>query len=125
VSDSTPPKNDKASEKIAPAKVPDSTVEETLEAGQTPAVEAPEQSRWRVAAKQVAGGSAAISVLAVFLALIVGAIMIAATDDAVTEAAGRRRGRRSQVPTARCSRARSSTSGLTDSPPGSSRSPTR
>ena len=88
MSDSTPPKNDKASEKIAPAKVPDSTVEETLEAGQTPAVEAPEQSRWRVAAKQVAGGSAAISVLAVFLALIVGAIMIAATDDAVTEAAG-------------------------------------
>ena len=85
MSDSTPPKN---TEKVSPAKVPDSTVEETLEAGQSPAVEVKEQSRWTVMAKQIAGGSAAISVLAIFLALVVGAIMIAATDDSVTETAG-------------------------------------
>jgi len=74
---------DPSHEKIAPAKVPDSTVAEVLEDGQSPAVHVEEPSRWVVAAKQIAGGSAAISVLAVLLALLVGAIMIAATDDAV------------------------------------------
>ena len=93
MSDSLPPKNpaDKApDEKVAPAKVPvpDASVTDTLEAGQTPAVHEQEPSRWVAAAKQAAGGSAAISVLAVLLALIVGAIMIAATDDTVKETAG-------------------------------------
>ena len=75
-------------EKVAPAKVPASTEPETLEAGQSAAVVPEEQSRWVVALKQIAGGSAAISVLAVLLALLVGAIMIAATDKGVQATAG-------------------------------------
>jgi ABC-type uncharacterized transport system permease subunit len=47
-----------------------------------------EPSRWEAAVKQIVGGSAGISVLAVLLALFVGAIMIAATDDGVQEVAG-------------------------------------
>ncbi|CAN5298734.1 hypothetical protein BH11ACT2_BH11ACT2_04230 [soil metagenome] len=55
-----------------------------LEPGQSPQVEAPkEPSRWVGAAKQIVGGGAGISVLAVLLALVVGAIMIAATDPTV------------------------------------------
>jgi len=93
VSDSLPPKKPAAQpteEKVAPAKVPvpDASATESLEAGQTPAVDVQEQSRWVAAARQIAGGSAAISVLAVFLALVVGAIMIAATDDGVKATAG-------------------------------------
>jgi simple sugar transport system permease protein len=60
-----------------------------LEPGQSPMVEEPkEQSRWTAAAKQIIGGSAGISVLAVLLALVVGAIMIAFTNDGVKETAG-------------------------------------
>jgi simple sugar transport system permease protein len=62
----------------------------TLEPGQSPAMatEPKEPSRWSAAAKQIAGGSAGVSVLAVVLALIVGGIMIAATDDTVKTTAG-------------------------------------
>ena len=48
---------DPSHEKIAPAKVPDSTVAEVLEDGQSPAVHVEEPSRWVVAAKQIAGGT--------------------------------------------------------------------
>ena len=45
--------------------------------------EAPEPSRWHRAFREIATGNAIISVLAIVLALIVGAIMIAATDERV------------------------------------------
>jgi simple sugar transport system permease protein len=49
---------------------------------------APEESRWRRALREIATGNAIISVLAVVLALLVGAIMIAATDERVQVTAG-------------------------------------
>ncbi|WP_375405234.1 ABC transporter permease [uncultured Amnibacterium sp.] len=61
----------------------------TLEPGQSPAVqEPPPPSRWSTAARQIVGGSAGVSVLAVLLALVVGGIMIAATDETVKTTAG-------------------------------------
>ena len=48
----------------------------------------PEESRWRIAARDIASGNAIISVLAVVIALVVGAILIASTDDDVQAAAG-------------------------------------
>lgn len=45
-------------------------------------------SRWNVAAREIMGGSAVISVLAVLLALVVGAILIAITDPEVQSTAG-------------------------------------
>ncbi|MDM4762760.1 ABC transporter permease [Galbitalea sp. SE-J8] len=47
-----------------------------------------EPSRWRAAVGQIVGGSAGISVLAVVLALLVGAVLIAVTDAGVQSAAG-------------------------------------
>ncbi len=47
-----------------------------------------DENRWRRAFREIATGNAIISVLAVILALIVGAIMIAATDETVQAAAG-------------------------------------
>lgn len=44
---------------------------------------APEESRWSRALREIATGNAIISVLAVILALLVGAVMIAATDENV------------------------------------------
>ena len=44
---------------------------------------APEENRWSRALREIATGNAIISVLAVILALLVGAIMIAATDENV------------------------------------------
>lgn len=49
---------------------------------------APDEDRWRRALREIATGNAIISVLAVILALLVGAIMIAATDESVQAAAG-------------------------------------
>ena len=49
---------------------------------------APEESRWRRALREIATGNAIISVLAVVLALLVGAVMIAATDERVQATAG-------------------------------------
>jgi len=55
----------------------------------TPRPDAPaEESRWRIAARDIASGNAIISVLAVVIALVVGAILIASTDDDVQAAAG-------------------------------------
>ncbi|WP_233245635.1 ABC transporter permease [Salinibacterium hongtaonis] len=53
-----------------------------------PPAESQEESRWRKAGRDIAGGSAMISVLSVLIALVVGAIMIAATDERVQETAG-------------------------------------
>ncbi|MBB2976386.1 simple sugar transport system permease protein [Microbacterium endophyticum] len=50
--------------------------------------EVPEESRWGRALREITTGNVAISFLAVVLALIVGAVMIAATDENVQEAAG-------------------------------------
>lgn len=49
---------------------------------------ATEENRWRRALREVATGNAIISVLAVILALLVGAVMIAATDENVQASAG-------------------------------------
>ncbi|WP_353828558.1 ABC transporter permease [Agromyces sp. SYSU T0242] len=46
----------------------------------------PEGSRWQQALREIASGNAIISVLAVLLALVVGAVMIAFTDERVQEA---------------------------------------
>jgi ABC-type uncharacterized transport system permease subunit len=48
----------------------------------------PPPSKWHAMLNQIATGNAIISVLAVFLALVVGAIMIAFTDEQVQEASG-------------------------------------
>ncbi|UYN82631.1 MAG: ABC transporter permease [Microcella sp.] len=50
--------------------------------------EVPPPPRGNQILREIFGGSAAISVLAVFLALVVGGILIIMTDDAVAEAAG-------------------------------------
>ena len=49
---------------------------------------ADENGRWSGVVREIATGNAIISVLAVFLALVVGAIMIAFTDENVQKAAG-------------------------------------
>ena len=55
----------------------------------TPEVEpAPQQSRWAGVAREIVSGNAAVSVLAVVLALLVGAVLIAATDAGVQQASG-------------------------------------
>ena len=58
------------------------------EARATAAADVPPPSRWHTMLHQIATGNAIISVLAVLLALIVGAIMIAFTDERVQEASG-------------------------------------
>ncbi|MGN6125920.1 MAG: ABC transporter permease [Humibacter sp.] len=57
-------------------------------AGVTPDAPSPDSNRWNDALRQVVGGSVVISILAVVLALIVGAILIAITDPGVQRAAG-------------------------------------
>jgi len=54
----------------------------------TAAADVPPPSRWHTMLHQIATGNAIISVLAVVLALLVGAIMIAFTDERVQETAG-------------------------------------
>jgi simple sugar transport system permease protein len=63
---------------------------ETLEPGQTPAVEpdTEPESRWGTALREIASGSALMSVLAVVLAMVVGAVLIAFTDPDVQKASG-------------------------------------
>ena len=48
----------------------------------------PERSRWNIAMREILNGSAAISVLAVVLAIIIGGILIAVTDETVQATAG-------------------------------------
>ncbi|QTX05318.1 ABC transporter permease [Agromyces archimandritae] len=53
-----------------------------------PGIEPEEPSRWSRAFREIVTGNAIISVLAVLLALVVGAVLIAATDERVQAAAG-------------------------------------
>jgi ABC-type uncharacterized transport system permease subunit len=63
---------------------------ETLEPGQTPQVkpDAEPGSRWGIALREIASGSALMSVLAVVLAMVVGAVLIAFTSPDVVTASG-------------------------------------
>lgn len=64
-------------------------VVDTLEPGQKPnEVPVEEPSRWHQALRDIVGGNAMISVLAVVLALLVGAVLIAFTDKGVQAASG-------------------------------------
>jgi ABC-type uncharacterized transport system permease subunit len=54
----------------------------------TPATGAEPPSRWQVAMRDIAGGSVVISILAVVIALVIGAILIAITDPNVQKASG-------------------------------------
>ncbi len=57
---------------------------EKLEPGQKPAQQEAEQpSRWTLAFKEIAGGNAVISILAIFVALVVGALLIAIFSEEV------------------------------------------
>ncbi|KQV06069.1 ABC transporter permease [Leifsonia sp. Root112D2] len=60
--------------------------ETALKTGATPTPEAP--SRWNTAMRDILGGSVIISILAVVIALVIGAILIAFTDPTVQKAAG-------------------------------------
>lgn len=73
--------------KPAASEVPNGGAAPTTdEASKPQAPEVPEPSRWHTTWQQIATGNAIISVLAVVLALIVGAIMIAFTDEEVQQA---------------------------------------
>ena len=48
----------------------------------------PEEDRWRAALREITSGSAMVGILAVLLAVLVGSVLIAATDDTVRESAG-------------------------------------
>ncbi|MET1052744.1 MAG: ABC transporter permease [Mycetocola sp.] len=66
--------------------------ETTTPAEQAPTGENPapakDDDRWSQAMRDIVGGNVMISILAVFLALVVGAVLIAFTDDRVQETAG-------------------------------------
>nr|WP_243063823.1 ABC transporter permease [Humibacter sp. RRB41] len=59
-----------------------------METGSQVPPDDPNDNRWNDALRQILGGSFVISILAVVLALIVGAILIAVTDPGVQQAAG-------------------------------------
>ena len=48
----------------------------------------PTRDRWQQAAREIVGGGVGISVLAVLLALLVGAVLIATTAEKVQETGG-------------------------------------
>src|ERR1700754_231355 len=50
--------------------------------------ETPESSRWREVARDITARSAMVAVLSVFLAVLVGSLLIAFTDERVRETAG-------------------------------------
>ena len=58
------------------------------EPGQNGTDTEPERSRWNIAVREILNGSAMISLLAVVLAIIIGGILIAVTDQTVQTAAG-------------------------------------
>ncbi|MEF3405171.1 ABC transporter permease [Agromyces sp. CCNWLW203] len=68
---------------IAPEPVPSASA-----ASKAPDDDVPPPSKWHTMLRQIATGNALISVLSVVLALLVGAIMIAFTDERVQETAG-------------------------------------
>ncbi|MET0806897.1 MAG: ABC transporter permease [Lacisediminihabitans sp.] len=72
-----------------PARIP--AQDQVLEPGQIPAEQTPPPappSRFSGVLREIMSGSVVISILAVVLALVVGAILIAVTDDGVREASG-------------------------------------
>jgi simple sugar transport system permease protein len=78
--------SDEKAEKQLPAK---GQVPETVEPGQTPAAtEVPEAPRANQVLREIMGGNAVVSVFAVVLALLVGAILIVFTDPDVQKTAG-------------------------------------
>jgi simple sugar transport system permease protein len=78
--------SDEKAEKQIPAK---GQVPETLEPGQTPAVKkVPEAPRSNQVLREIMGGNAVVSVFAIVLALLVGAILIVLTDPDVQATAG-------------------------------------
>jgi simple sugar transport system permease protein len=68
-----------------PVDVTDDTTVASVEPG---AAEPDERSRWEQTFRDIIGGSFMISILAVVLALLAGAVLIAATDEAVQASAG-------------------------------------
>lgn len=64
------------------------TTTTTLEPGQAPNEDIEPPSRWQQALREIVGGSAMISLLAIVLALLVGAVLIVLTDKGVQEASG-------------------------------------
>jgi simple sugar transport system permease protein len=78
--------SDEKTEKQLPAK---GQVPETMEPGQTPAVKkVPEAPRSNQVLREIMGGNAVVSVFAVVLALLVGAVLIVFTDPDVQATAG-------------------------------------
>ncbi|CAN5348841.1 hypothetical protein BH11ACT3_BH11ACT3_07290 [soil metagenome] len=75
---------------MSDAKIPtqdQAAKQEPLEPGQVPEAQvAAEPSRWTLALKEIAGGTAVISILAVIVALVVGAIFIAVFSEKVQAA---------------------------------------
>lgn len=85
MSDAPKKSRGKAAEQL-PAAAP---VEETIEPGQQPNAEkAPEAPASNRILKEIMGGNAMVSVLAIVLALLVGSILIIVTDEDVQTAAG-------------------------------------
>jgi simple sugar transport system permease protein len=72
----------------AKGQVPQDPIERTPEPGQPATVVVAEPSKGQQVLREIMGGSAVISVLAVVLALIVGAVLIALTDKDVQAASG-------------------------------------
>lgn len=68
-----------------PTVTPNST---NLESGQKGTITEPERARWNFVMREILNGSAVISVLAVVLAIIIGGILIAVTDQTVQTTAG-------------------------------------
>ena len=64
------------------------TTTTTLEPGQAPNEDIEPPSRWQQALREIVGGGAMISLLAIVLALLVGAVLIVLTDKGVQEASG-------------------------------------
>ena len=72
-----------------PARSQDTKLQaESVEPGQTPNVETPDAPRGNAVMRDILGGSAMISVLAVVVALVVGAILIVIVNEDVVEASG-------------------------------------
>lgn len=68
-----------------PTIAPESTDQEP---GQSGTVSEPERSRWSEAMREILNGSAAISLLAIVLAIVIGGVLIAVTNQNVQAAAG-------------------------------------
>lgn len=82
MSDQIPSQGQVTDEPVDPSQIP------AQQKAADAAVRAEEPSRWRLAAREILGGNAVISVLAVVVALVAGAIFIAVFDEKVQAASG-------------------------------------